>query len=845
MTITRRSVLAGLGGAAALTLIPGPNGSLRARAAGTEFEIVADGEAKVVVCVPGGLTGQRRQVVYGAGVMLRDVIRQATGVEVKQIYSNVPSSWTEHPIYLDRTGAGTTPGFSNDGLGPDEYRIDLTPTAMTVLGGDFTGTMVGVTELTESVCGAQYLLPGPDGTKVATSASLSATSEVIGGGGGGTPDFVNRRIYAYGTMANAASSDPNNVFGSRLRLMNRALYSHNMGAIFDPAKYAESHPEIYPVRNGVRQIPSGPTNAGWNPRWQDPVTVPPAVDYAVAELGKEDSTGWVAMGINDSGGYSDDTLELATTDADGMFSLSDVYCTWLNAVAEGVEERLGHSDFRLGFLAYNDIRTAPNFNMHPSAVPYITRDLYGWVAPELEAHDRALLDGWDARCVELGWWDYPWGSPFMVPRLFHRTQQRALQALHDGGVRHVFAELEQNIGEGSKVALYAKLLWDVDTDILADRDAWCTGMVGSAGAAHLRAFDEHWNTWWATKGVDTEYVRSGKGTSYLWYFDTGYLNKVSTSDIETSQAHLNAAAAAAETPGEQARISVLTRQHEYYRASVLSYDRDVAEPTTALEAKRLFQESVAGLDDRMELARRRTDLVDEFHDDPVMRHRFEGPHIGLLWNGWPCKALWSVGQFIQREGTKSAAASVYAHVRDASVEHPSPEVRRYAATVLAVAEGRTVNRAVNGDFASGEVTPWQIDTGSGWPGGAPTVVTDVRRDGPASVRIVGPTAGGGISQTVPASPGWLRASFWVRTTDVADVIGLVTPTWFAWDGDGGRTLYRGEVLALASTTDGWTECAMAQVLPEGTQTAACYLSFLKLAAQTEFFVTDITFTQVA
>ncbi|MFW6598495.1 DUF4838 domain-containing protein [Propionibacteriaceae bacterium Y2011] len=843
MQITRRSVLAGLGGAATLALIPGPGNSLRARAAGVEFDIVVDGQAVAVIKLPSGMGGQtqRIRVLVSAANLLRDVVAAATGAELRTIYSEVPSTWTELPIYLDAVGLHTTPGFSNAGLGPDAFAVDINADAMTILGGTYNGTMVGVTALAESECGAEFLMPGPHGTKVTTSSSLTVDTSFSEASG--TPDFTNRRIYAYGTVADGASSDPNNVFGSRLRLMNRAKYSHNLGVIFDPAKYAETHPEIYPVINGVRRIPSNNANVNWNPRWQDPITIAPAVEYAVTELGLPESTGWVALGINDNGGYSDDTLALGTRDADGMFSLSNVYCTWLNAVAEGVEAALGHQDFRLGFLAYNDIRSAPEFDLHPTLVPFITRDLYGWVSPELEAHDRALLAGWDARCVELGWWDYPWGSPIMVPRLFHRTQQLALKTLHDSGVRHVFAEMEQNSGEGAKAPLYAKMLWDVDLDVDAARDAWCEATAGPAGAAHLRAYDEHWNTWWATKGVDTEYVRSGKGSSYLWYLDTGYLNQVSDEDIETSRAHLDAAAAAAQTEDEAARLLILTRQHEYYRASVLSYDRDVVDPTSVREARDLFQAAISSLDEKMALAARRKELIAEFATDPVMRHRFEGPAMGLAWNGWPLKPLWSVAQYIIAQGSKAAA--VLQQVRNTAMRHPSEQVRRYAETLLAVAEGRTVNRAVNPDFATGEIAPWQVDTASGWLGGEPEVTTEFLRNSPGSVRIVGPTAGGALQQTVTVSPGYLRASFWVRTRDVPNVIGLVVPTWLVFDAAGVRTLLRGEVLALSSTTDGWTECAMAHVLPEGTATAGIYLSNLKVASQTEMFITDITFTQVA
>lgn len=838
MDITRRRFL--IGAAGSFTVAAGLGGTtLVAHAADGDLVLVENGEARAQVVVPAAIPTADRALVLGAADLLVATVAGITGVTLLRTDAE-PVGLV--PVYVGHAGAASPAGFSVAGLPRDGFAVEVTTRSVTLAGPSASGTWMAALHVTEQL-GVGYCLPGTSGTAIppADAAALPVA------GGRHRPTFADRAIWAYGTAPELNSSLAVKRYGARLKLMMQARYSHNMTLVYPSARYGQTLPEIYPVRGGVRHIPpvTSTLNANWNPRWQDPVTVAPAVEYAVAQLTAANATGWVSMGMNDNGGYSDDTVALGEIDGDGLFSLSGVYCTWLNQVAAGVEQQLGHRDFRIGFLAYNDIRSAPAFDLHPTLVPFITRDLFGWNRPDLAEHDRKLVDTWASRAASLGWWDYPWGTPIMVPRLYHRTQQRALQYLRDRHVVGVFAEMDQNLGDGAKAALYAQLLWDVDLDVDAALDRWCRQTAGDAGAPHLKAYDQLWNDFWTTVMPTTEYASSGKGMSYFWYMDTDYLNRVPDALVDTSKGHLEAAAAAATTDAQRERISVIARQHEYHRSSVLSYDRDQPVPANVGEALQQLRRAVADFDRRREHARRREELITQFRTDPMLRHTHDPLTSGLVWDGSPLKVMWDVGMLMRSEPRRGRGSALWAHVDQLVAEHPNPGIRDWVTVLRRIAEGHTVNRAANGDFAADTVAPWTVDTASGWPGGEPQRVTDVRREGPGSLRVVGPTTGGGIWQMVDVEPGFLRSSFWFRATPADNLMGCLTNTWLLFDAAGVRVgLMRGETRALETDAGQWREITQLRMLPDNVAKVACYLSYFRFAQQTEVHVADISYTQV-
>jgi len=828
-------VLGVLAGGVSFVALPG---SLVARAADGELTLVSDGAPRCQLVLPASPPAGDVATLNAAAALIVTLVKEATGVTLP-VGTNDPS--TLMPLYLGHRGSRTSAACSVDGLPRDGFCAEYSATAITLLGAAISGTWIATLDFTERVLKAAHLLPGPAGTDVPAAEGVRTVPAIVRD----QLSFQDRRIYALGGGADFTSSNPNAVFGTRIKQFMESIYSHAMAYVYPPSKYATTLPEVYPVINGVRRIPTSDTsNAGWNPRWQDPITLQPAIDYVLAKLAEPKATGWVGLGMNDNGGYSDDTTALGTMDTDGLFSLSNVFCDWLNKVAAGVEAQLGHHNFHLGFLAYNDIRSAPDFDLHPSLVPYITRDLFGWTADDLADHDRRLIEGWSARAAELGWWDYAWGTPIMVPRLYHRALQRGLQHLRDHNVTGVFVEMDQNWGDGSKAALYGKLLWNVDVDVDAARDEWCLRTGGPAAAPHLRAFDRAWNDFWSTTMPATEYARGGKGLSYFWYCDTDYLNHVTDALIDSSQTHLDTALELAETDAQRARIAILRRQHEYYRASVRSYDRTVARPATVGEAKDLLRRMVGEIDDRVALAQRRKDLIVEFRGDPILKHSSDALTMGLTWDGLPLKSMWDIATLMRDRGPRSDAAVLWKVAERERDRTASAEVKAWLDLLLTVADGRTKNLVTNGDFSDDTIAPWQVDTASGWPGGEPSRSTTVRRQGPGSLRIVGPTTGGGVLQKVPASPGFLRSSFWFRVTPTENPFGMVTNTWLFYGADGKQLgIRRGESKALQTDMGTWREITMLGTLPEGVATVACYLSYFRFAAQTEIHVTDITYTQ--
>ncbi|WP_409345025.1 hypothetical protein [Paenibacillus sp. MBLB4367] len=76
--------------------------------------------------------------------------------------------------------------------------------------------------------------------------------------------------------------------------------------------------------------------------------------------------------------------------------------------------------------------------------------LWSWIDLEVAAADRKLLHDWERAATLTGWYDYIYGNPYMVPRMYlHQAADNYRYAL-EHGVAVQYAELYPNWGEGPK-----------------------------------------------------------------------------------------------------------------------------------------------------------------------------------------------------------------------------------------------------------------------------------------------------------------------------------------------------------------------------------------------------------
>src|SRR5690606_21887367 len=112
------------------------------------------------------------------------------------------------------------------------------------------------------------------------------------------------------------------------------------------------------------------------------------------------------------------------------------------------------------------------YNTH--AVPYITYELSRWSDPEAREFAQDLAHQWQTSAAQIGWYDYFYGSFYMLPRSFEHAEADALRWLSQNGVKNYYAEDNPNFGEGPKDWVQTKLLWNPHQNVDALINDWCT-----------------------------------------------------------------------------------------------------------------------------------------------------------------------------------------------------------------------------------------------------------------------------------------------------------------------------------------------------------------------------------
>lgn len=831
--LNRRRVLGAFGAAIATPFVGAELAS-----ASTNFPIVDSSGARAVIVVADNVDVQANS----AAQSLRRCIALATGVELSVVKESLVGNDVQYRVHIGFTTDSTRGDVQRQlaDLDDDGYAFVFTGNILTIIGPSSWGTRFGVYEFLERYVGVRWLMPGNDWEDIPTRSTLAIPRTPIRS----QPAILSRQISPLGIGNTWDHANPQLRWAAHNRMHERMSYSHNLGVVFAPEKYADPtkpetfHPEYYPLKNGVVYLPKPGVRTGWQPRFTESSTVGVAVAAAVAAFDADPTRRAFALGINDNSGFSEEYYDLARVNRNGGYSVSDIYYQWINAVAEGVAAK--YPNKFLGLLAYNEVVEPPSFRLHPIVVPYLTRDRYGWVDPRVRRSDMELHADWERVASSIGWWDYTWGSPYAVPRIYGSATRDAYRYAAAHRVPGVFTQADPNWGEGPKHWIFTKLLWNPERsadDLLTE---WCLRAAGPDAADDLIAYFHAWEKYWTQDAPDLPWFRAGNQAIYYNWLDPSPVGPVTPELIAESRRRLESARDKTTTLIHRSRVSTLLRAFEYYEASALSYPRPTPQPIDTSTARELLDHTASTIDSSVGYAARRLALIDEFAADPLLKHVVDARRAGLVWSGWNLTTLWQIVEFVR--GNESTAGPLRDHIAELAASSQSSEVRGYFGLLLRLVNGQTVQRAINPSFEDSTVEPWLVEF-SHTPRLPATITNEFAVDGGTSLRVTGPS-GGGISQRVTAEPGFFRASFSYFTPQHDAGQGTVVPTWFAYDAAGkSLQLYRGESRALADTRGRWAELAMAQMLPEGTASVRCYCSLLSLGRDTTLYIDNASFVQ--
>jgi hypothetical protein len=716
----------------------------------SSLTIVSNGQARAVVVVASDADERTRQ----AANTLVQYVQKSTGVTLPVVTGtplSPPSGYNGCVrIYIGVVSPSSGyPSQVNDALRSldvDSFAILGLVNSLIIAGPSSWGAEFGVDEFLERYVGVRWLMPGPDGEDVPQRTSLLVPRELVVQ----QPAFMSR-VFSPLVVPSANIKYPvQTEWAERNRMHARISFHHNMAALFPPELYGTTHPEFYPMRGGVRYIPPAGSTTAWQPCFSEPGTVTAAINTIKQYFAEHPDETSYSLGVNDNGGFCeaepDNPNHPTKTNSLGLVDMSDIYYGWVNQVAEGVLS--AYPDKWFGLLAYQEVMDPPSFHLNSHVIPYITKDRMAWIDPDTKQAGHAQMDQWKQAADRIGWYDYVYGTPYVLPRVYMHTMAENYQYAKQIGVAAHYAELYPNWGEGPKPWVAAKLQWNPDQNADALLQEWYQRAVGPAAAADLKAFYDHWEQFWTDRIRQSVWFASAKDAkTYLSFDNASYLNLVSDEEIAESRRLLESVLAKAVTAQQKARATILLKEFGYYEASALSYPKDVAKPTDAASALAMLDRIGSTLETRLAMAQTRLALVDQFKQDPVLIHPLEPASQRLVWTGWNNHEFWGLADYLQQE---PAGGPVHLKIADLTHSASSPYMREYA-VLLQNVSSTLFPAGRNASFEEGitAAPPWgywiqhygtisRTQDGTAHSGVASLVMAGLDRGGPYQVINVNP-----------------------------------------------------------------------------------------------------------
>lgn len=558
--------------------------------------------------------------VRAAASILQNYIYKATGARLAIIPDSIDkadSNVGRIVIRAESTVVGANADCGAKELAEDGFVISVSGKAISITGGTGLGAEFGVYAFLEKYLGVRWLFPGPLGEHIPQRAILIIPEETIAE----KPAFFSRQLIGL-------ESKEEQLWARRNRLHHRIDYSHNLYKLFPPEKYAKTHPEFYPLIDGRRYIPWKKKHKGWQPCFSADGLVEEAVKTICAYFARYPTARSYSLAVTDGRGYCQCPRcqrGYSGKNSSGEPHISELYFRWANAVAAGVLEV--YPDKYFGSLAYSAIADPPTgIGVHPRIVPYIAFDRLRWIDKSVREQRKNATVEWGKKSHCLGWYDYMYGTPYLVPRVYFHQMAEYLGFGCNNGVKAMTAEAYPNWGEGPKLYIALKLMWDPFDDVDRLLQDWYTSAVGEKAAPYLAQYFDIWEKFWTERMRHKRWLKTNQ--PFLPFYKPDYLAYVTYRDIEKSRALLEKAITLSESKSQKARASLLLRAFEYYEASAVSY----------LGIIKGSAPPKKGMTFVKQMNRKRFLLLKEFRNDPFLAHPVE---LGdrrlkrLLWGDVP------------------------------------------------------------------------------------------------------------------------------------------------------------------------------------------------------------------
>jgi hypothetical protein len=357
-----------------------------------------------------------------------------------------------------------------DRLSPDGFLLRRQGNVVCIAGSTSQGTFYGAMRFLDDVCGVRFYLP----TDLFASDPKS-TPEVPA-----ALDVRSEPFVRSGMMSGLADVPGDGAWWRRNAAVRRrgGTHQHNMHTMFDPARYAAAHPEIYPILGGRRHIPADHADQAWQPCLSASSLVEVAEDAALRHFRRQPSAAYVACSVQDGHtvcqcescrkAYAKHQAPGVSKDEVEARGFSELYYHFIRRLALRLQDRVPGK--QLVALVYGPARVPPTEKMPPNVVLFTNFHIAELEADRILAVDpvkrMSPLDEVLSRCDSFGNHDWYHGNGFLVPRIYSGYWSTFLRQLADRvGTSHMYAEAYPNWGlDGPKLYILARLWWDPRQD---------------------------------------------------------------------------------------------------------------------------------------------------------------------------------------------------------------------------------------------------------------------------------------------------------------------------------------------------------------------------------------------
>lgn len=530
------------------------------------------------------------------------------------------------------------------------------------------GTEFGVYAFLERYLGIRWLMPGEFGEDVPLRSSLLLPLAEVRD----TPVYLSRQF------SGLNDAGPEWALRNRIRI-GRLERRHNLNGLFPPSRFAKTHPEYYPLLDGKRYIPKSDTDYHWQPDFSHPGIVDAAVKEINTYFAGNPTASSYSLSTNDTGNFDESPRSAARRTGKinslGYLDVSNDYFTWANSVVEEVLKT--HPDKWFGAYAYMQTLDPPTSpaTLSEKLVPHITYERLLWGNPKLKQADQELTRRWAAVAPTLGWYDYVYGSAYLVPRVWFRLSAEYLRWGAEHNVRFFHGDYGPNwAGEGPKTWLFARLLWNPQADVDELLDEWYRSAAGKAAAPKLREYYSIWEKFWTEEIFKTDWIaREGEdGALYMPFFDPDYLLSIPPAYLERSATLLEEAEALADTAIRKKRVEKIRKMGMFYLTSAEAYQAEVAATATPLETEEAVLKHLEQAGKAIETGQKRLQLLRSFRPDEVNFPFYRPLLCGVNWGQ---SQIWRAFPWINK-------SSVVKQQVEALSREGSAAVRKSAALLL-------------------------------------------------------------------------------------------------------------------------------------------------------------------